>query len=377
MGRLLLLLLVSSLYSAETIYLSWYGDPTTTMTIQWHAPENSNELQLQTADGAWHTFEANLNPLTGEETFVHAVQLEQLDPDTTYSFKLDGKTYSFWTAPTTLAAPVRFLIGGDLYESPKLFRKMCQTAAQLDPLFAVLGGDLAYAIKTGPLHFSSAASKWRSFLADWSRLMVAENNRLIPFLVVSGNHDIAPDDYKLFFELFAFPEKQLYRSVDFGSYLSLTLLDTGHFQPIDGRQTLWLEQTLSAHAQTPYLFAIYHVAAYPSFYPYQGRQPTQIRTHWCPLFDRSQISAAFEHHNHTFKKTFRLKANQINPDGTLYFGDGCWGAHPRKTIPIPYLQERGRKNHLYLLELTPKSVSVSAIGITGDLLDQTTLSPRN
>jgi hypothetical protein len=215
--------------------------------------------------------------------------------------------------------------------------------------------------------------RWREFLEAWTEEMVAPDGRLIPFLLASGNHDIASDNYETFFSLFALPEKRLYRAVDFGSYLSLILLDTAHFQPVEGQQTAWLEKTLAGRKGVPYRFAIYHEAAYPSFYPYNGEIPKKIRKHWCPLFDKYRLPIAFENHNHAFKRTHPIKNNSIDPDGVLYLGDGCWGAKPRQTNDLWYLAKRARKNNVYLIDLTAAAARIQAIDIQGEPLDSVTL----
>ncbi len=367
--------------NVSALYLSWYDDPTTTMTVQWHAePDTETDaLHLQKPDGSWQTSHATHRPLGDQYLLVHTLSLTNLQPDTLYHFRLadEETTYAFRTAPQELTEPLRFLIGGDLYGSPKLFRKMSQTAAKLEPLFAVLGGDLAYALNPLPLQLrSNPLKKWRQFLAEWQELMVGAGGRLIPFLVVPGNHDIAPDDYALFFDLFAFPAKQLYRTVDFGTYLSLVLLDTGHFHPVQGRQTLWLDQALANRDHVPFVWAIYHVGAYPSFYSDQDSLAKKVRTHWCPLFDQHTLQAAFEHHSHTFKETYPLKGGKVDPAGTLYFGDGAWGVTPRIAQNRWYLKVTDRKNHVYCVEMDRKSASIKAVGITGDVFEETAIQAR-
>jgi 3',5'-cyclic AMP phosphodiesterase CpdA len=381
----LFLLLATALNGFENItalYLSWYGDPTTTMTIQWHSDLDEDDIHYQRSGGPKATVTGTHHLFRKEEIFIHAATLEGLEPDTEYSFWINDELelYRFRTAPATLASPLRFVIGGDLYLSPKLFRKMSQTLLQLDPLFAVLGGDLAYAIGHPFKLLTSPSRQWRNFLADWKETLVTANNRLIPFLVVPGNHDISPDNYEMFFSLFAFPKKELYRAIDFGSYLSLILLDTGHFQPIDGRQTLWLKNALSTRSSGPYLFAVYHEAAYPSHYSYTGTTPQKIRANWCPLFEEYRVQAAFEHHNHAYKKTYPLKGDAIDPGdpgGTLYFGDGCWGATPRSTIKHWYLDQHARKNNAYFVELGPRSTSIKAIGLNGEVLGDATINSKD
>lgn len=369
--------LFSLLADLSALYLSWYGDPTTTMTVQWHTlPEEvGDSIQLQLSEEEWQE-------ITGEHTslptlLIHKVTLENLTPDTEYNFRIStSPTYRFRTAPTTLDKPLRFLIGGDIYGSRKLFRRMAETAIQNDPLFAVLGGDIAYAINNNPFR-ASGLRRWSSFFSEWKEAMITPQNRLIPFLIVPGNHDITPDKYELFFQLFAFPKKQLYRTVDFGAYLTLFLLDTGHFQPIDGRQPLWLEKALASHTDIPYRFAIYHEAAYPSYYPYEATNPRKIRTHWVPLFEKYHLLAAFENHNHTFKRTHPLLNNEVNENGIIYIGDGSWGVIPRITKDVWYLDKRARKNSLLVVELTAEKATVKAVDLLNQPIDTISLSPKN
>jgi hypothetical protein len=373
-----LLQTVSLFGEISALYLSWYDNPATTMTIQWHTPPGeSDAIRLELPDGI-KSFTGTHYPFPNEPLVIHTVQLQDLKPDTEYTFQITNspKKYKFRTAPLNLEQPLRFVVGGDLYLSPELFRKMSQTVVAQDPLFAAVGGDLAYAVENPSLFSNKPTTRWRAFLADWTKSLQTPSGRLIPLLVVSGNHDLTPDLSELFFTLFNFPQKTLYRMVDFGSYLSLILLDTGHLSPITGLQTEWLQETLSKRASLPYLFAVYHVGAYPSFYSFEGKAPNKIRTNWCPLFDQYGVQAAFEHHSHTYKRTFPLKAGQKAPSGTIYFGDGCWGVKPRKVRDAWYLEKSGSKNHVYLIEMTGGTAKVSAIGLNGELIDKVEIQPH-
>lgn len=377
---LLPLLLSASLWAEVTaFYLSWYDDPTTTMTIQWISPhhEPEGELFLEMQD-QWESIPNSHHPV--HSILVYEAHLKNLKPDTEYRFRIgkEGNVYKFRTAPASLERPLRFVIGGDAYSNKKLFRRMNQTIVKKDPLFTVIGGDIAYALDIRLFRLrSSAFRRWLSFLTEWKEQMVTSDGRVIPFVLVPGNHDIQPNKYELFFNFFAFPKKQLYRALDFNNYLSLILLDTGNFQPIEGRQTLWLKQALSSRTNTPYLFAIYHVAAYPSFYSYEAPSSRKIRQLWCPLFDQYRISAAFENHNHTFKRTYPIKNNKIDYDeGILYLGDGCWGASPRRTNDMWYLEKKARKNNVYLVELTPEKAHIEAIDLLGKPLDEVSLGSK-
>ncbi len=377
---LLIFIVFAAQLSAKisALYLTWQDDPTTTMDIHWHSPKHGSEdaIYLQKADGDWEEVTSTHQSL--RYLHVHTVRLKSLEADKEYSFRVgrDPKLYKFRTAPRDLNDKMRFIVGGDADQNTNLFRKMNETIVKKDPLFCVIGGDIAYAVGSYLRNLPSYTfNRWMSFLSIWKEQMVTPEGRLIPLIVVPGNHDILDTRAELFSTLFPSFEKRLYRTLDFSNYLSLILLDTDHVDPIDGAQAAWLGSSLSDRENMLYRFAIYHVAAYPSFYPYDGKIPKQIREFWCPLFDKYALTAAFENHNHTYKKTHPLKDGKVDPDGMIYFGDGCWGAVPRPPKDLWYLAEKGRKNNVYLIELTPKTATVDAIDLEGELLDSSDLSP--
>lgn len=376
MLRFLTLVICSPLVANVTaLYLTWYGDPTTTMTIHWHTPRynNNDTIYLQDSD-SWQPIIGSHAPLN--YLFVHTVHLSHLKPDYEYQFRIGetSKIYKFRTAPAR--PPIRFVIGGDADFSTKIFRQMNQTIVEKDPLFCVIGGDVAYAVNIGSFDFSFLAfHRWMSFLSIWKEQMITPNGRIIPLVLGIGNHDFTEKTAAIFFTLFPFPDKQLYRALDFTDYLSLILLDTEHIEPIMGKQTAWLASTLANRRDVPYRFAIYHEGAYPSYYPYDGIIPQKIRSSWCPLFDQYQLTAAFENHNHTFKRTHPLKNNAVDPKGVVYFGDGCWGAIPRKTNDMWYLEKRGKNNNVYLIDIKQSEAHIQAIDLFGDSLDSLKISP--
>ena len=371
MIRLLLLLPLLLLAEVKGFYLSWYDDPATTMTIQWIAPSPEDSLFLLQND-SWEKVPSTHTDL--DAYLVYAAHLKDLTPDTEYTFRLGALEHSFKTAPSNLNAGIRFIIGGDAYGKKKLFQRMNQSIVEKDPLFVVIGGDIAYALMPTPISLRNREqNRWISFLSDWASQMVTPNGRVVPFLLGSGNHDLASDDYEIFFKLFAFPEKQLYRAIDFGTYLSLILLDTAHFQPIEGVQTHWLKNALAKRTHIPHKFAIYHVSAYPSYYPYQNVTSKKVRTYWCPLFDAYGLSLAFENHNHAYKRTYPIRNNQVDPNGIIYLGDGCWGVTPRKTNAAWYLEKRESKNHVYLIEMSEEKTHIEAIDLFGHPFDELTL----
>lgn len=373
----------------SVLYLTWMHDPTTTMTVQWHTTQEDEQSLIsyrKQGSSSWQKEEGSYNVLTQSEIIVHTVELDHLEPDTVYEFYLseEGKKYTFRTLAQTLARPLRFVMGGDAYFYLSKFKAMNASIAALDPDFVVVGGDIAYTVNSRAMFKGKGweLNRWRRFLKEWKDHMVTSDGRMIPIMLVVGNHDIKQSSLSgkhqlyLFYELFALPEKGVsYRTMDVGNYLSLFLLDSGHSFHIEGQQTQWLQKALAARQKTPYKLASYHIAAYPSVYPFDGGVPKRLRYYWSPLFERYQLQIAFEHHNHAYKRTFPIKRGKSDPSGVIYMGDGSWGVSARKPKELWYLEKKAQANAVCLVTLSPEKGKVEAIDISGSIIDQASFDP--
>jgi len=373
----------------SVLYLTWIHDPTSTMTVQWHTeqtdPESCVRYRKQ-GESTWLNREGSYNLLTQSDIIVHTVELDQLDPDTVYEFSLKegSKIYTFRTLPQTLSRSLKFVMGGDAYFYLSKFKLMNARIASLDPDFVVVGGDIAYTVNSRAVFKGKGweLNRWRRFLKEWKEHMVTSDRRMIPIIPVVGNHDIKQSSligkhqHYLFYELFALSEKGIsYRTMDVGDYLSLFLLDSGHSFHIEGQQTKWLEDSLAERQKLPYKFASYHIAAYPSVYPFDGGVPKRIRYYWSPLFERYHLQAAFEHHNHAYKRTFPIKRGKSDPTGVVYMGDGSWGVSARKPKELWYLEKKAQANAVCLVTLQSEQGKVEAIDVSGSVIDQISFMP--
>ena len=91
-----------------------------------------------------------------------------------------------------------------------------------------------------------------------------------------------------------------------------------------------------------------------------------------PLFDKHGLTAAFENHDHVLKRTKLLKNNKVDPDGTLYLGDGCFGQYRRPLSEENhrwYHEKTQSIEHFWLVDVTKEGVTYRAISPTGELLD--------
>jgi hypothetical protein len=270
---------------------------------------------------------------------------------------------------------IQFVSGGDcgVGEHP---RKSNKLAAAQTPSFVILGGDLAYEQGEHP-------DRFLEFLQNYSSDLRDEHDRLIPLVACIGNHEAvgrygqtrkqAPFFYSVFDGLFP---NTGYAALDFGQYMSLVFLDTNHTSPIGGAQTDWLARTLKERQDCPNVFVANHVPAYPSHRPIEGKEGgvgtgEENRRHWVPLFERYNVDAVLEHHDHTYKRTHPLLDGRPNEKGVLYLGDGSWGKirKPTDLDKRPYLAIAEESYHLSVHRIEGRQQFHVALADTGRVVD--------
>lgn len=396
-------LFVSAAWAADgntttAVYLSWQRSPESTMTIRWITPlqqANDTIAFRKIGEEQWFsTTGAHIQLPQNEPFLLHSVELTNLAPATAYQFVInsEGKPYKFRTMPADLYTPVRFVAGGDMYhDGIEYLHETNLQAAKTSPHFALVGGDIAYASnkKAGFLPrwthpymdhiFGQKFDRWHQWLVTWTEDMVTPDGYLIPMVVAIGNHDVngrfdqTPEQAPFFYTLFCFPGPTGYNVLDFGNYMSLIILDSGHSNPIGGQQASWLSETLCARKTVPHKFALYHVPAYPSVHGLSNEYGAAIRKHWVPSFEAYRLTAAFENHEHAYKRTHPLRGGEVSPHGVVYIGDGGWGVkkprRPRHVDKKPYLAKTASARHFLLVDVHQEHQTVRAIDSDGNTVD--------
>jgi hypothetical protein len=370
------------------LYLTYPDNPSTTITVNYQTqrPVKESTVRYDTKshkrDRGGYTHQADGSTLQVPglpvERTIHTITLRGLLPDTTYYFTAgsvqDGFTEerSFRTVPSG-DEPIRFITGGDMDSTPRT-QALLKQAAKKDPLFVVVGGDIAYA--NADVQNYKAWDRWFS---NWEKFMVAPDGRTIPVVAAIGNHETnkseSPDPKlraTFYFEYFGRQSELTYYERTFGANIALLVLDSGHIAPHDGAQKEWLRQTLEKNKDVRYRFAVYHVPLYPSHREFEGERSQLGRTHWLPLFDEYKLTAAFENHDHTLKRTHLLRDGKIALDGTLYIGDGSFGADPREIEGGLrwYEATASGTSHFWVVDVSTSGVTYQAIGKDGMTLDQ-------
>jgi hypothetical protein len=347
----------------DTLFLTWQRDPTTTMTVQWveedHDPADRAVVYVGHGQEILQTVAPRKRPYPQTKRLhIYRAELTGLTPGCEYRFQIgvNSPAFRFRTMPARLTDTFSFVSGGDCGINHNTIASN-MLAAKQDPMFALIAGDLGY-------DNGVDAGVSLAFLRNYRKYMVDSFGRLIPSIVTLGNHEVRggyrqPRERATFF----FPlhdglyADTSYAALDFGDYLSLMLLDTGHVARIGEEQTAWLAKALAERAERPHLIAAYHVPAYPS---HREFDPTNqhgcgcdTRKLWCPLFEKHNVDVVLEHHDHTFKRTFPIKDGHVHKHGLTFLGDGSWG-RLRPPIPLedrPYMAKVSMAYHLSLHQL--------------------------
>ena len=202
----------------------------------------------------------------------------------------------------------------------------------------------------------------------------------------ASRQQIAP----YYFSLMAFPGQPGYGILDFGSYLSILLLDTDHANPIEGQQTDWLKRALAERRHMLHIVPNYHVPAYPSVRNWQADNSAKIRTHWLPLFEEAGIDVVFENHDHAYKRTKPMLGNEVDANGIVFIGDGAWGVGTRPigggkdttawtyhgVDPSWYLERATPERHFIITTIQGKMKHFLMVNEAGEFIDEFPRTPH-
>ncbi len=351
-------------------------------SVEWRAPGS---------DGEPYSISGEPFEIAGvPDVRVYRFELRDLEPGASYDFRiaLDERPAGGWRSFRTLPreGPVRMAAGGDVGAESLSLALLAQAARQSPHLLAI-GGDLAYA--NG---LTSNWPRWRAWLEHVTEALVTPDGHTVPLVVAIGNHEVnvgrtggvpesAPDEKKAPFYLALFAQNQAggdsggaggatYFRRGLGSAGALYVLDTGHLAALHPQRS-WLEERMQEDAKLPNRLALYHVPLYPAHRSYEGS--AVVRDAWEPAFNRGRLTAAFENHDHVFKRSHPIRLGEVvgEGEGVLYLGDGCMGQDAR-TVDLEerwYLARSASEPHFWTAELSDEGATFRAFDEEGRLLD--------
>lgn len=257
------------------------------------------------------------------------VRLTHLQPNTTYYFIIQdteglSKRMSFRTTPDNPNIRLSIIAGGDSRNHRQARVTGNQIVSKLRPHLVLFGGDMTA---------GDTPSEWVEWMDDWQQT-IGGDGRLTPIVVARGNHEASNASL---IELFDVAEPDLYYGLTFGGNL-LRVYTLNSLIPSGGDQRLWLEKDLSANQKINWRMAQYH----HTIRPHTSSKPErdELLLNWATLFNKYQVRLVVESDAHVVKWTYPIKPSRApgsqlgfirdDVNGTVYIGEGCWGAPLRE-----------------------------------------------
>ena len=309
----------------------WRENPATSMTIAWDQASGDNPtLYYGTTDYGTNIDDYKLSKTPTKKVKAKGmtncfVRLVNLEPNTKYFFVLkdtEETTKRFWfqTAPNNPNERLSILAGGDSRNNKAGRQNANLLVAKLRPHCVVFGGDM-----TG----LDIDAEWKQWFDDW-QLTISNDGRMTPIIPARGNHE---KENASIVDLFYVPNESVYYALNLGGnllriYTLNTMIATG------GDQKDWLENDLKNSEDIVWKMAQYH---HP-MRPHTAKKPegTRIYQSWANLFYDYNMQLVVECDAHVCKTTYPIRPSYgkgseegfVRDDerGTVYVGEGCWGA---------------------------------------------------
>ncbi len=315
--------------------IMWREDPSTTMVIGWNQISGSAvTVHYDTYDYgkdilAYQFLEKVTIRNASKGMNNYFVRLRNLIPSTTYHFVIKdsegcSERMSFQTAPDNPDERLSIIAGGDSRNFRKARKKANRLVAKLRPHCVFFGGDM-----TG----GDNATQWKAWFDDWQET-ITEDGRLTPIVVARGNHEYSN---KTLTDLFDVASPDAYYALSIGGNL-LRAYTLNSLAPAGGNQKKWFEKDLQESQDFTWKMAQYHYAIRPHTSK-KAERNNQLKE-WASLFETYQLNLAVESDAHCVKWTYPIRPSRekgsdegfIRDDikGTVYVGEGCWGAPLRR-----------------------------------------------
>jgi len=305
----------------------WNTDPSANATIGWNALSGANHrVYYDVIDNGTdttlyanvHTADASISYKGMTNTFA---RLTGLQPATIYYLVIaDDQSVSsrFWfkTASAINTDRISTIAGGDSRNNRDIRQNANKLAAKLRADVICFGGDMINL---------DTDNEWNDWMNDW-QLTIAVDGRITPMIMARGNHENSNASVSNLFDT----DPNVYYANTFGGDLfRMYTLNTEI--SIAGTQTTWLQNDLVANQNVTWKSAQYHRPMRPHVSS-KGEGNDQY-SNWAQLFYDYDVKLVVECDAHTVKTTEPIMPGSggdegflVDPNGTIYVGEGCWGA---------------------------------------------------
>jgi hypothetical protein len=309
----------------------WRDNPATSMTIAWDQTSGDNPTVYygtinHGTDIDKYTLSKTPAKIVKAKGMTNCfVRLVNLEPNTKYFFVLKDNeeiTRRFWfqTAPDNPNERLSILAGGDSRNNKAGRQNANLLVAKLRPHCVVFGGDM-----TG----LDIDMEWKQWFDDW-QLTIPKDGRMTPIIPARGNHE---KENASIVDLFYVPSESVYYALNLGGNL-LRIYTLNTMIATNGDQKDWLESDLKNSEGMVWKMAQYHHPMRP--HTSKKVEGTRVYQSWANLFYDYNMQLVVECDAHVCKTTYPIRPSYgkgsdegfVRDDerGTVYVGEGCWGA---------------------------------------------------
>ncbi|NQY04677.1 MAG: fibronectin type III domain-containing protein [Flavobacteriaceae bacterium] len=289
-------------------------------------------------------------------------KLSGLAPNTNYYFVIqdsNSTSQRFWfrTAPNTNEA-MTFISGGDSRNNRTPRQNANLMVSKLKPTAVFFGGDMTD---------DDTDTQWFDWFDDW-QYTIASDGRMFPIIPARGNHE---DSNAVIYNLFNVPSTSAYYEITFGANL-YTIYTLNSEITEGGTQANWLQTSLQSNT------SIWKSAQYHK--PMRPHEPNKSEGNneynaWAQLFFDFGVDLVYESDSHVVKTTWPVQPCtggagcdegfvRNDAQGTVYVGEGCWGAPLRTASDTKvWTRNNGSFNQFKYVCVYPTGIELQTINV--------------
>lgn len=373
----------------DRIALTVSGDSSTTYSVTWRTSELADEPvgEIAKATGGPEflqqksTVEATTQKLKFRiaDAYYHSVTFENLEPNTQYLYRVgSGRRFSEWNEFKTAKKTddkFSFVYFGDAQNAIKaMWSRVSRRGLRDMP-------DAAFFLHAGDL-VNSADSD-----SEWGEWFYAGGwiNRSIPIVATPGNHEYGKNGlsrhWKPNFELPKNGPQGLEETVYYFDYQGTRFVSLNTNRELE-KQVEWLDKVLTNNKSNWTILTGHH----PFYSPAKGRDNSNLRKLFEPVFKKHRIDLCLQGHDHTYARTFQTQLNAKYEDTTgakhvkngTVFAVSVSGPKMYSADKKGVMQRVAERTQLYqLITVERNQIHYKAMTATGELYDEFQLVKRN
>jgi acid phosphatase type 7 len=313
----------------DRIILTWQTDPTTSQAVTWRTDTSiaAGIAQIAFADPS-PDFVINAKSYNAKTVMLetdngkshyHTVNFNNLEPEHLYAYRVGSdKAWSEWfhfRTASTQSKPFSFIYFGDAQNDLKsMWSRIIRQAYNQSP-------DASFMIHAGDLIDNANNDiEWGEWFYAGGWLF-----GMIPSIATPGNHEYKRyiENGKRIYSLsehwraqFSFPENGppgFEETVYYLDYQDVRIISLNSYEMIHDSnaraiQSHWLKDVLKSNPNNWTIITSH----YPIFSTSQGRDNSELRKTFKPIFDQYKVDLVLQGHDHTYGRGQNL------PDGASY-----------------------------------------------------------